>query len=281
MESINWDNVFQKAKDFGHNLAEFLNGLINPRLFGNVAKTIANSLNTALYFLNEFGKTFDWKNFGESLAQGVNDFFATFDFKTFGQTIHTWIGGALDAATTFFEKADFKLIGEKIGEFLANLDIPDLAKKLLKLAKAILVGLGEAIVSAWNNTDAGGKFVMALVGVLVGIKFGKKLLPLATNLLGALFGTDGINSAAQGMKGTIGTTLGNIFRGVVIPILGAVFVFRMGESAFKFAHGEYNLGDFLGNLSQARIPRLELSRFLYSLRQWIKMERLLMDLIHL
>lgn len=256
MESINWDNVFQKAKDFGHNLAEFLNGLINPRLFGNVAKTIANSLNTALYFLNEFGKTFDWKNFGESLAQGVNDFFATFDFKAFGQTIHTWIGGALDAATTFFEKADFKLIGEKIGEFLANLDIPDLAKKLLKLAKAILVGLGEAIVSAWNNTDAGGKFVMALVGVLVGIKFGKKLLPLATNLLGALFGSDGINSAAQGMKGTIGTTLGNIFRGVVIPILGAVFAFRMGESAFKFAHGEYNLGDFLGKLITGKDPEI-------------------------
>lgn len=257
MENIPWDNIFQKAKDFGHNLAEFLNGLINPRLFGNVGTTIANSLNTALYFLNEFGKTFDWKNFGLSLAEGVNKFFQTFDFKEFGETLHTWIGGALDAATTFFENADFKLIGEKIGEFLESLDIPDLAKKLWNLAKAILSGLGEAIVACWNNTDAGGKFVMALVGVLVGIKFGKKLLPLASNILTALFGKDGIKSAASTMKGTLGTSLGEIFRGIVIPILGAKFVFNMVEGAAKFAHGEWTAGDFFGKLITGKDPEIK------------------------
>ena len=42
MESIDWDKVYEKAENFGKGLADFLNGLISPRLFGNVGKTIAN-----------------------------------------------------------------------------------------------------------------------------------------------------------------------------------------------------------------------------------------------
>ena len=43
MESINWDKIYSKARNFGKGLADFLNGLINPRLFGNVGKTIAGA----------------------------------------------------------------------------------------------------------------------------------------------------------------------------------------------------------------------------------------------
>ena len=80
MESIEWEKIYEKAKGFGTGLAEFLNGLISPRLFGNLGKTIANSLNTALHFLNSFGQTFDFYEFGESIAWGIRDFFENFDF---------------------------------------------------------------------------------------------------------------------------------------------------------------------------------------------------------
>lgn len=59
MESIDWKKIYQKADNFGKGLADFLNGLISPRLFYDLGATIAGSLNTALHFLNSFGTTFD------------------------------------------------------------------------------------------------------------------------------------------------------------------------------------------------------------------------------
>ena len=64
MESINWDAVYEKARNFGTGLADFLNGLfVDTSLFSSLGKTIAGSLNTALHALNSFGTTFDWTGF--------------------------------------------------------------------------------------------------------------------------------------------------------------------------------------------------------------------------
>ena len=87
MESIDWKKVYSKAKNFGKGLADFLNGLINPRLFGNVGKTIAGALNAAIEAAFSFGTGFDWENLGLSIAEGINNFFATFDPAKFANTI--------------------------------------------------------------------------------------------------------------------------------------------------------------------------------------------------
>jgi len=57
MERIDWKKIYRKADNFGKGLADFLNGLISPRLFYDLGATIAGSLNTALHFLNSFGTT--------------------------------------------------------------------------------------------------------------------------------------------------------------------------------------------------------------------------------
>lgn len=46
LNSINWDNVYQSASNFGKGLADFLNGLISPKLFTALGKTIAGSIRT-------------------------------------------------------------------------------------------------------------------------------------------------------------------------------------------------------------------------------------------
>lgn len=189
MENIDWNKIYQKAKDFGKGLAEFLNGLINPRLFGNLGKTLASALNTAFYFLKSFGEEFDWNDFGLSIATGVNNFFATFDFKAAGRAIHAWLSGALDMATTFFTETDFKEIGKKIAEFIGSLNIPDLVSKLWTLAKAILSALADAIESMWTNGDTTTRLLMAIVGILATISFVGKLNTLVSNIATAL-GTD-------------------------------------------------------------------------------------------
>lgn len=166
MESIPWDKVFEWARDFGKNLAEFLNGLINPRLFANVGITIANAINTAFEFLNSFGKNFDWQNFGESIGAGITAWFETADFALWGDTVHTWLAGLLDAGIALVDNTDWELIGEKLADFLTNLDIPDLAGKLFSLAKKIASGLATAIESLWKNSDTKTKIGLAIVGLL-------------------------------------------------------------------------------------------------------------------
>lgn len=144
MESIDWNKVYEKARNFGSGLASFLNGLISPDLFGSTGKTIAGALNTAIYTALSFGSTFDWADFGESIASGVNNFFATFDFGALANTIDTWVQGILDTVITAVNKIKWDKIGEKIGEFLQNLDFTKTLKKVGKLI--------------WDGINAGFEF---------------------------------------------------------------------------------------------------------------------------
>ena len=188
MESINWPAIYKKAKNFGKGLADFLNGLLTPRLFSALGQTLAGCLNTAFAFLNSFGTTFNWTEFGKSIAAGINKFFQTFDFKQAGQALYKWIGGLIDAATAMLNDTDFKVVGEKIGELIKNLNIPDLIAKLWNLAKAILKALGDAISGFWNNSDVSGKILGAIVLILGSLVFTNKLNTLATNIVTALGG---------------------------------------------------------------------------------------------
>lgn len=122
LASINWESVYQGAKNFGTGLAEFLNGLITPDLFGNVAKTIAGFLNTKIYTVLSFGETFDFKNFGESIASGINNFFETFDFGALAETINIWINGIKDIIFATIKKTDWKNIFKGFGNFWSNLE---------------------------------------------------------------------------------------------------------------------------------------------------------------
>lgn len=159
MQGIKWDEVYAKASGFGSGLAKFLNGLFEGQkgttLFGETGKLIANSLNTVLHGLDSFGTTFDWKQFGNSIADGINKFFQNFDFALLAQTLNSWVQGAFDAVTTALSKISWKDVWKGVKEFLSNLDIKTVAiivdaltiKKILglHLAKAALGAIGTAI----------------------------------------------------------------------------------------------------------------------------------------
>ena len=108
LESIDWNKVYSVSKNFGKGFAEFLNGLISPKLFSAVGKTIAGALNTAIYNALAFGETFNFKNFGESIAAGINSFFGNYDFKALAQTFNVWAKGILDTIITALDDTDWK-----------------------------------------------------------------------------------------------------------------------------------------------------------------------------
>lgn len=225
MESIKWDKVYDKARNFGKGLADFLNGLINPRLFGNVGETLAKSLNTAFEFLNSFGSTFSWTNFGNSIGEGLTKFFRNADFAMWGQTVHTWISGILDAGIALVDNTDWAEIGTKLGEFLENLDIPNLVKKLGTLAIKIIKGLGEALLNLAGSGTAGA-IASSIIVVLGGLKFWGKLGNLASNIGAALGITNWSgkipSSCGANMLGEIGTQLdgGSLSLGTLTLLVG-------------------------------------------------------------
>lgn len=127
LKSINWLSAYHAADNFGTGLALFLSGLITPALFGSTGETIAGSLNTALHFLNSFGVSFDWSNFGTSVVTGINSFFQTFDFKLAAESVNHFIDGIKICIVTALKNLSWKDIMKGVGEFLGTLEIDTVA----------------------------------------------------------------------------------------------------------------------------------------------------------
>ena len=152
MESIDWNGAYEKARNFGTGLAEFLNGLFEgyngQTLFGEVGKTIASALNTVIYSALSFGETFDFKQFGYNIADGINNFFRTFDFGALAQTLNVWADGIFDLIATTIKEMDKGAILDAFIDFFGNLELDTVAivigavtiKKIGKVAWGFALG---------------------------------------------------------------------------------------------------------------------------------------------
>ena len=153
LNSINWDRVYQTAKNFGKGLATFLNGLISPELFGALGTTVANAITTALLFLNTFGTTFDWKDFGHSIAAGIEKFVEHSPLKLAVNTFNVWAKGILDTLITavrdLLDNGTINEISEDIAEAIGELDLGGIAWK----AGTLISGLLNSLYIIVSNKD--------------------------------------------------------------------------------------------------------------------------------
>lgn len=155
MNDIDWDKVYAGARNFGTGLADFLNGLISPELFGAVGRTVAGALNTAIYAALAFGERFDWEDFGLSIATGINEFFATFDFKSLAKAINVWVQGIYNTIKTAIKNIRWSKVFDGISELIGDIELKTVAiiigaillKKYFKLeiAKNILKAIATKI----------------------------------------------------------------------------------------------------------------------------------------
>lgn len=203
MESIDWDRIYSKARNFGKGLADFLNGLITPRLFGDVGMTIASALNTAIYSALSFGEEFDWTNLGDSIAEGVNRFFETFDFLALGRTINTWVHGIYDTITTAIGNIKWSEVWDGVTDFLSEIDLETISLIIgafaLKYAGKILTGkiLKETIgklISEKFVAAFGQESVKSILSYVVPIS-----LSVAAGALTFTIGKDSIKKDAENL----------------------------------------------------------------------------------
>lgn len=221
MNNIDWDSVYQGARDFGSGLASFLNGLISPELFGATGKTIAGALNSAIYTALSFGETFDFEDLGVSISEGINEFFRTFDFKALAQTINTWVHGLEDALINAIATLDVKAILKGISDFLTEIDLDVVMLSIGAIAwkykgsQIALSALGS-LLSSEVATGIGSLTVskgvalgLSITTAIVGFKIGNKLYDhvpavqeasdaIAELLVGTFDGEFSLNDYIQG-----------------------------------------------------------------------------------
>ena len=264
MESIDWDSVYEKARNFGTGLAQFLNGLFagsnGITLFGEVGKTIASALNTVVYAALSFGKEFNFEQLGYNIADGINNFFATFDFAALAETLNTWANGIWNVLTTAISNIDWMTAYNKIVEFLENIDIKTIAitigmlsiKNILGaniassalgfVGKSISQKIGSAIASSLGiEMAAGGGIGKALT--LAGGKMGSTLLLGAKAVLGnkeaQLVFSNPVAAAASGIETTVNPIIASlsgitgIVTGAGIAIWNFVSMWQNGFSIIK------------------------------------------------
>ena len=257
MESIDWQKIYRKADNFGKGLADFLNGLISPRLFYDLGATIAGSLNTALHFLNSFGTTFDWTNFGLSIANGINGFFENFDFTLLAKTINAWVQGIYTMLTTAIKNVSWKDVLKGITDFLSNLDIKTveiivgtlLIKKIisLKLGSVALAFIGKSLSKAIAQAIAskiGFELVEgAGIGTAIMQAFKTIFASLSTNLgllIEGLFSGLSLGDAITAAFGTgavdLLATIGSVFSTIAGTILSIVNFVKMLKDGFSWVN---------------------------------------------
>ena len=236
LDSINWEEVYQGARDFGKGLAQFMNGLIRPSTFYSVGKTIAGALNTAIYASLEFGKEFDFKKLGVAIGSYWNGIFDNFDFAAFGETVGVWVGGIVatigNAIKTIKWDTLFDGIKKGINGFFkgigeSDMTISDLAivigfvtiKKILKLSwgamvgKAISQSLAKVIASKLGTEIAADAGITTAIASGLAVQFANVKSKLSFAI------TDFINPLSSE---SFGTSLARYFGATVTTVTGAL-----------------------------------------------------------
>lgn len=253
LNSIDWDSVYQGARNFGKGLADFLNGLISPELFGSVGRTIAGALNTAIYAALSFGENFDFYDFGVSIATGINEFFRTFDFGALAQTLNVWVNGIEEAIIAALSHINWGNIFKSIYDFISNLEFDT----------AILVGwyaLPKLFKSITSN-----KFVKGFTTLSKALAGNQTALLALTQSYPKL--SKAVNVARKAFQNfQFGVINGNIMTGLNEGILtvrnsltkmqkgviGAISVFAefslVKDAFYDIAYGSDNLVESLGKI---------------------------------
>lgn len=162
MEKLDWDLAFKDAKTWGEGLATALNHFIGGVKFTEVGETVANLINAAIILALTTGKNIKWEEIGRKIGIAINSMFLTLKVEEAAEAVNTWIGGILDAGIALLDNTNFEMIGERIGTFFAELDILDLADKLVELIRKVVVAAGQLLVGTINAAPIETAFVVAL-----------------------------------------------------------------------------------------------------------------------
>ena len=212
LDSIPWDSIFNVARQFGINLSDFLNGLIDPNTFTELGETLANGLNTVIYSIQSFAHNFKWEQAGQAISNFINTLFSTFDFESAADTINTLAKGLRDMFVTAIGLIEWDEIADKIKNFISKIDW---RVKLVAFGAILAAGLAFLFKTVLMPT------LTFLIRKLIGTLFKE----VVVKALEAKFGK-GLVPVLKGIFATLGTK-------VILPAILAIIAAISGYFAGK------------------------------------------------
>lgn len=186
LNSIDWDNIKNKAGEIATNLAAFLNGIFNNKeLFKAIGKTIAEALNTGIRFIADFAGNLNWRSVGTALSQSWKSFWYNFDSAELGRALYNVIHGVFEAFWNFVDdmwKTDeygangWVLAGYRIADVINNFfsrwdmeDVRKAAQSIIDFIDGVFQMLG-AFMKTLDTEDIKAKFQEFIHTLFTGFK---------------------------------------------------------------------------------------------------------------
>lgn len=180
--SINWSKIQSGARRVSEGLANQLNDFIGVLDWSKLGDTIAQGINTAIYFVETFLSTFNFQQFGRALGDLFFNAIHNIDWLALANAISLRLMGILDAISAFFEQVDWGALARDLEKFILNIDYSGIANSFFRALGSAFGALGafigQIIKDAWgkikeyfgewiNNAKAVGGDVID--GLLLGI----------------------------------------------------------------------------------------------------------------
>ncbi len=250
LNQINWSRIYEGARNFGKGLADFLNALISPDLFGAVGQTIAKALNTAIYAALSFGQNFNFENFGYSIASAINNFFENFDFKVLAQTLNTWVNGVKQIIVTAITNIHWGDVFKGIGTFFSNLDVNATFLLMIPAIKKLYPLLDNIVLTFTalsGNTAALSKLTASFPKLGKVVKIASDSFSyLKTGIQNGQFFA-GLNLGIENIR----NNLTGLQKGI-IGVVAVVGEFKVMKNAFSdIVRDSNNVGASLGKIAAA------------------------------
>lgn len=145
LNGLDWNVINSACTGISGGIAATLNNALYSTDWKLTGVSFGKGVNTIINTAYSFVTTFDWKKFGLSISEGINGAVSTIDFGKGARAFSEVIKGLLDIFIQAVENTDWKMVGEKVREFLVNIDWKGIVGKLCEAIGAAFGGLGAFI----------------------------------------------------------------------------------------------------------------------------------------
>lgn len=108
LTNIDWKLIYKVAKEYGTGIGTMIeNALNDPTLWKNIFGTLANGINSIVYFLGNLIRSVNWEEFAKNIAEGLNNGVRTIDWQAIAQMLTDGLNGAFSFMYNFIKTFDW------------------------------------------------------------------------------------------------------------------------------------------------------------------------------